>query len=241
MIAANDKRLITVVFCGTATGDFLPVQVIYKGKTQRCHAHLSFPPGWHLAHSANHWSTEETMLQYVDQIILPYVGKTRELFGDDTSALVIMDNFKGQITESLFSLLDRHNILVCLLPPNTTDRLQPMDISVNKPAKDHLKQQFSQWFSEQVLTQLGEVGDMEELEIQPIDISMSAMKEVSAKWLVSAVNYIRDNPGIIVNGFIRSGIMGALDGEESENSSVVDDQESTQEFDSDGFEHVEDV
>ena len=181
------------------------------------------------------------MLQYVDHIILPYVEKTRESFGDDTSTLVIMDNFKGQITESLFSLLDSHNILVCLLSPNTTDRLQPMDISVNKPAKDHLKQQFNQWYSEQVLTQLGEVGDMEELEIQPIDLSMSAMKEVSAKWLVNAANYISDNPGIIVNGFIRSGILRVLDGETSEDSSVVDDQEITQELDSDDFEFDEDA
>ena len=112
----NDERLITAVFCGTATGDFLPVQIIYKGKTQRCHPRFAFPSGWHVTHSANHWSTEETMLQYVDHIILPYVEKTRELCGDDTSALVIMDNFKVQITESLFSLLDSHNILVCLLP-----------------------------------------------------------------------------------------------------------------------------
>ena len=33
----NDKRQITTVFCGSLTGDFLPIQVIYQGKTQRCH------------------------------------------------------------------------------------------------------------------------------------------------------------------------------------------------------------
>ena len=82
---------------------------------------------------------------------------------------------------------------------------------------------------------------MEELEIQPLDLSMSAMKEVSAKWLVNAVIYIRDNPGIIVNGFIRSGILGALDGEASEDSRVVDDQDITQELDSDDFEPDEDA
>ena len=47
-----------------------------------------------------------------------------------------MDNFKDQITASVLTLLEENNIHVCLLPPNTTDRLQPIDVSVNKPAKD---------------------------------------------------------------------------------------------------------
>ena len=38
----NDKRIITAVFCGSLTGDFLPLQLIYKGKTNRCHPHFSF-------------------------------------------------------------------------------------------------------------------------------------------------------------------------------------------------------
>ena len=54
----------------------------------------------------------------------------------ETPALVILDNFKGQVTRRITDHLEAHNIHVCLLPPNTTDLLQPMDLSVNKPAKD---------------------------------------------------------------------------------------------------------
>ena len=60
----NDKRQITAFFCGTMIGDFLPIQVIYKGKTNRCHPRFKFPLDWHVAHSLKHWSTEETMIQY---------------------------------------------------------------------------------------------------------------------------------------------------------------------------------
>lgn len=67
-----------------------------------------------------------------------------------------MDNFKGQVTETFLALLDCYNIHLCLLPPNTTDRLQPLDISVNKPAKDFLKQKFDQWYSENFFEQLQE-------------------------------------------------------------------------------------
>ena len=54
-------------------------------------------------------------------------------------ALVIINNFKGQVTDEVSSLLDVNDIDVCLLPPNCTDRLQLMDISVNRPAKVFLK------------------------------------------------------------------------------------------------------
>ena len=223
MIGVNDKRQITAVFCGTLFGDFLPIQVIYKGKTPRCHPHFKFPPGWNITHSPKHWSTEETMVEYVEHIIAPYIEKVRETQQNDTPALVIMDNFKGQITESFTDLLESHNIHVCLLPPNTTDRLQPMDISVNKPAKDYLKQQFDHWYSEQVFAQLQE--EEQAVELQPINLGLPALKNLGAKWLVEMADYISGNPQMIVNGFIRSGITGALDGEEPDDTSLPEDNE----------------
>ena len=135
---ANDKRLITAVFCGSLVGDFLPVQVIYQGKTERCHPNFEFPPEWDIIHSQKHWSNEATMIQYIEKIIVPYIQSTRAALEDDSPALVIMDNFKGQVTSTVTNLLEENNVHVCLLPPNTTDRLQPMDVSVNKPAKDIL-------------------------------------------------------------------------------------------------------
>lgn len=99
MTGLDDKRQITAVFCGTLTGDFLPVQLIYKGKTSRCHPKFKFPSGWHVTHSPKHWSNEETMIQYIELIILPYLRAMRKT--EDAPALVIMDNFKGQITEKI--------------------------------------------------------------------------------------------------------------------------------------------
>ena len=56
--------------------------------------------------------------------------------GVNYPALLIFDNFKAQCTQKLLTLLDGNFINVLLVPPNYTDRLQQMDISVNKPAKD---------------------------------------------------------------------------------------------------------
>ena len=226
VIGVGDKRMITAVFCGSLVGDFLPVQVIYKGKTNRVHPHYQFPINWHVTHSGNHWSTEVTMIQYVENIIIPYVNNIRGLLKDDNKpALVIMDNFKGQTTNNVLSLFESNDIHVCMLPPNTTDRLQPMDISINKPAKSFLKAKFEEWYALKLAEQLQE-SSIEELE--PIDLGLPILKELGAKWLVEMATYISQNPQFVVSGFVKAGISRALDGfEESDASETsVDNSDS---------------
>ena len=118
------------------------------------------------------------MLDYIKHIIVPYLWKTRENVGEDKTALVIIDNFKGQITESVIQLLEDHNVHVCTLPPNTTNLLQLMDISVNKPAKDYFRARFDEWYSQEVMKQLDgrDSEDLQSIDIQPINLSMPVMK-----------------------------------------------------------------
>ena len=115
------------------------------------------------------------------------------------------------------------SMFVCLLPPNTTDRLQPLDVSVNKPAKDFLRRQFENWYTAQIMKQL-DGKDIETSELEPIDLSMKAVKEQGVKWLVEWAEYMADNPQIIVNGFIKAGISAALDGNLEDPDDVNEDE-----------------
>ena len=173
------------------------------------------------------------MLQYVQQIIVPFVEQMRDFLGEEKSAVVIMDNFKGQVTPEMLKLLESHHIHMCQLPPNTTDRLQPMDVAVNKPAKAFLKQKFQIWYAEQISAQLEDEADVN---IEPIDLTMAVMKEASASWLVEMWDYISDNPQFIVNGFLHSGISKALDGDDDD-TSVLEDNSTmdTSDEDEDAF------
>ena len=141
--------------CWKQWWNFLPVQLIYARKTACCHPKYRFPAGWHVTHTKKHWSTEETMCQYIEFIILPYVNSVRNSLNDNTIAgLVIIDNFKGQVTASISKLLEDIHLHVCLLPPNTINLLQPMDLWVNKPAKSFLKNEFPEQHSYEILQQL---------------------------------------------------------------------------------------
>ena len=76
-------------------------------------------------------------------IIFPYVQEKRTALklnseqpaskaGDEQATLLIFDDFKAQCTSSVLSLLDQHNIIVALIPPICTDRLQPLDSSFKR-------------------------------------------------------------------------------------------------------------
>ena len=92
------------------------------------------------------------MKRYAEKIIVPFIdAKRRDLHLEKSHpALAIYDCFRGQTTPEFLSLLKKHNIISVQVPAHCTDKLQPLDVSVNKPIKDHLKKSFQSWYSEEV-------------------------------------------------------------------------------------------
>ena len=84
------------------------------------------------------------MVAYIHNILLPYVVSIcKKLQLSDTfPALVLFDHFKAQLTDHVLDILDSNNILVVDVPANCTDHLQPLDVSVNKSIKHHLRDSF---------------------------------------------------------------------------------------------------
>ena len=119
-------------------------------------------------------------------------------------ALVIFDRFKGQCTERIFSHLVAHKIHWVVVPANCTDRLQPLDVSVNKSVKDFMRGQFQHWYSNQVCERLAK--DTANSDIS-VDLRMSIVRPIEAQWLINMFNYFQEKPTIIVNGFTKSGIL----------------------------------
>ena len=95
----------------------------------------------------------------------------------------------------MFQLLRDNNIYVVTIPDNCTDKLQPMDLSVNKVLKNSMKQQFSEWYSSIVYKNFSD-------EIPPpVDLRMSITKPLGAQWIKNAFSHIKGNSTIIMNGF----------------------------------------
>ena len=65
---------------------------------------------------------------------------------EDHPGLAIFDCFKAHLTEAVSKLLEDNNIHLVILPANCTDRLQPLDLSLNKLVKDFLRKKIEIWY-----------------------------------------------------------------------------------------------
>ena len=207
VVGIDDKRQITATFAASLSGNFLPVEMVYEGKTTKCHPAVKFPEGWHVTHTPNHWCNEDTMVEYITTVIVPYMNEKRRHLGLDPkhTGLVILDEFKGQTTEKVLKLLSANDLMYVIVPPNCTDRLQPLDVSVNRAAKQFLRTKFENWYVDQIAAQK-DLGK----EIEPVDTRLSIVKPISAKWMVDLYDYFLAHPQIIKNGFKHVGITDFL-------------------------------
>ena len=109
---------------------------------------------------------------------------------------MLLDAFKSQTTERIYQLLEATNVY--------TNKLQPMDLSVNKTLKDFMKEAFNEWYSSVVYETL------EAENPTPADLQMAVMKPLGAQWLLKAYRHLMVNKEIIQNGFKAVGIADVL-------------------------------
>ena len=133
----DDKRQITATFVVSATGSFLPIQLIYQGKSKRCLPKFTFPSNFHVTFTPNHWSNLEKCEDLFKVIIFPYLFAKKKKLGyrEDQHSLIIMDTFKGQDNKEMKRLCAKNNCELVIVPHNLTNKFQPLDISINQSAK----------------------------------------------------------------------------------------------------------
>ena len=204
VVGIEDKREITAVLACSASGEFLKPQLIYKGSTDKCHPNFTFPDGWDVYHSSNHWSNEQTMIRYIEKIVIPYMDSIREGNGNaaNRKGLCIFDVFAAHKCPTVLEKLLSNNLLYAMVPAGCTGELQPLDISVNNVFKEHMKKSFNEYYVKLVKAEL-DAGTTS----RPVSLQLSVLKPLHAKWIVDAFSSIADKPDTLILGFRRAGIV----------------------------------
>lgn len=210
VVGKEDKREIMVFLAVTASGFLIPPQVIYQGKTPGCHPRITFPPKWNITHSDNHWSNETTMVEYLEEIIIPYVTETRKKLelADDHPALAIFDVFAAHRCSSVLAKLQSHNIHQVFVPAGCTGELQPLDVGVNQDFKQLMKNSFSRWYAEEVREALDHGVAISDVRV---DLRASVVKPLHANWLISTITTLSDKKDTIKKPFETVGILEAFE------------------------------
>ena len=145
------------------------------------------------------------MKRYIEVIISFIVHKREALKLEKTyPALEIFDGFQGQTTPDILSLLEKHCITAVLVPANCTDKLQPMDVSINKPLKAEMKKRFQGWYADEVQKRLKD-GPVDQVKV---DLTVAVIKDKCTNWIISSWQALQEH--VAINGFRKAGILDAI-------------------------------
>ena len=129
----GSREFISLLATICADGTHLPPALIYQGVSGDLQDtwtdDLVSQDEAFFACSQNGWSNNEYGLNYLKQIFDLYTkakaGRARRL--------LIVDGHASHVNWEFLQTCDRLRILVCILPPHTTHRLQPLDVSLFQP------------------------------------------------------------------------------------------------------------
>jgi len=128
-ISAYSKQAFSVMFCGSAAGDYLPPMVVYKAK--HCY------DGWTsdgikgavYDSTESGWFDMRTFEKWFDKVFLEHV---KEVSGPK---VIIGDNLSSHFSPNVIALCKKHNVRFLTLVPNSTHLCQPLDVAVFRPMK----------------------------------------------------------------------------------------------------------
>jgi len=132
-------------------------------------------------------------------------------------SMLVLDAFKGHLTDSVKNQLREMKTELVVIPGGMTSVLPPMDVYLNKPFKDRLRQQYLTWIADPA-RELTETGK----------IKRSAPSEVT-RWVSAAWKATPES--IIVISFKKCCISNALNGSEDD---ILWEDDGEDKDDSDG-------
>ena len=92
-------------------------------------------------------------------------------------------------------MLDNNNIYYLIIRPKCTDKLQSLDVTVNKPGKEYIQSKFQSWYASKITSQL-RVG-VSSSALQPVSMQFSIMKLIGAKWMMDLYNCIKSKQNLL--------------------------------------------
>ena len=113
------------MFCGSASGKLLPPHVIYEAKN----IYKNWTEGV-LEVTQSGWFDKETFEEWFRHIFIP-VAKSNKVL------VLIGDTLSRHYSPDVLRLYTKHNVKFICLPPNSTNNIQPLDVTFFFQLRSH--------------------------------------------------------------------------------------------------------
>ena len=136
-----------------------------------------------------HWMNGPAALIYLKRVIFPYFARRRKEIGlgQHQKAVLILDTYSSHLTPAFRKLCADSNVLLRYVVPGMTGELQPQDIGINKPFKDHVRDHLTLYFEMDFKNWTDTGKSVLEYEVQ---LQKSKIGKPVVKALISAYNWL---------------------------------------------------
>ncbi|EKM78198.1 hypothetical protein AGABI1DRAFT_129327 [Agaricus bisporus var. burnettii JB137-S8] len=207
-VGQEEKRAFTLVPSISASGELLPMQAIYMGKTS-----ISCPSPWAAGYdhaqelgfqmlpsmTTTYWSTQETMRTLVDTIIAPYFERKKQELGlpQTQHSIWKIDCWSVHRSRSFREWMKENhpNIILVFVPGGCTSVWQPLDVGIQRVLKLSMRRSAHRDIVHEVSSQIEEG-----VEHIALDTTLGTLRNRSLQWALNAIADV-DNQQLILKSF----------------------------------------
>ncbi len=142
---ADSAQRCTVMLRGNLAGGKLSPFIIFKGANTRMgyikkelEIGDGYPKDMVYGVQEKAWMDEELMLEWIEKVWKPEVEGNEQTY-------LILDECRTHLTTSVRNAFAECRTEIELIPGGYTSKLQPMDVGINKPFKNHIRAEFHNW------------------------------------------------------------------------------------------------
>ena len=137
--SAERGELVTVVCAVNAAGNAIPPMFVFPRVRFKDDFMIGAPPGAKGASTRTGWMNEDTWPEFLDHLI------QHTKCTPDHPMLLILDNLKAHISLKAVEKAKSNGIVLLTLPPHTSHRMQPLDVTVFGPFKTLYSRALDGW------------------------------------------------------------------------------------------------
>jgi DDE superfamily endonuclease len=129
----GNREFISCLACVNALGKKIPPVLIYPGTSgdlwNTWVQDVTPEDEVFFTTSSNGWSSNAIGFQWLKQVFERYTQPARQT----TKRLLLLDGHSSHVNMAFVDWADRHGIILLILPPHSTHRLQPLDVGLFQP------------------------------------------------------------------------------------------------------------